>query len=257
MVAVKTKSMIVAGALMIVGAPVANASLSNEYVAETGHCVMRYEEDDIDALAVTEAVDKNWETEEHLADKLWADYQAESQRLRDDLAAGGGEATVPREDVDSDDSWMAADGVAYTIDWYMDKHMSAYMFGSSEFVDLSWLQVTDSRGTNLLGTEAVIPVSALKVATHTRDAQAARDHKCVSGESGEVYTPDATQAVADLKRAAERAHTGILSQDPLSGSPGSSAGVGVGLTVVAALGVLGLVSALADSVGLPGIVGFL
>lgn len=134
---------------------------------------------------------------------------------------------------------------------------SRISFGSSECVDLSWLQITDSTGTNLLGTEAVIPASALKVATITRSAQASRDHKCASGESGEEDTPDAAHAVADLKRAAEATQTGTLSQDPLSGSPGSSAGAGVGLAVVAVLGVLGLVSMLADSVGLPGIVGFL
>lgn len=120
--------MIVAGTLLIAGAPVANASLSNEYVAETDHCVMRYEEDDIDALAVTEAVDKNLETEEHLADKLWADYQAESQRLRDDLAAGGGEVTVPREDVDMDVSWKVSDAFADAIDLYRHKHMFAHIF---------------------------------------------------------------------------------------------------------------------------------
>lgn len=93
----KIKTLVVASAVMFAGAPVAQASLSNQYVAETDQCVLSYSADDVEALAVAAAVDKNLDAESYSAAALRADFRAEAKRLREELAAGGEAVTVSGE----------------------------------------------------------------------------------------------------------------------------------------------------------------
>lgn len=182
----KIKTLVVASAVMIAGAPVAQASLSSEYVAETDQCVLSYSADDVEALAVAAAVDKNMDAESYSAAALRTDFLAEAQRLREELTAGGGAVTVSREALD--DPWMRSDAFAEGVHFYRVAHAPDYALGSS-----------GSSMSSGLGAGGAIPESALDLAVAVEVAKAKQAQECSDGRDAHIETPDATQAVAGIE----------------------------------------------------------